>query len=56
LPFTPARLAELYPDHGVYMNQVARVTNENLASGYILWEDAEATKAQAAESAIGRRQ
>jgi len=56
LPFTPARLAELYPNHGVYMNQVARVTDENLAAGYIVWEGAEATKAQAAESAIGKRQ
>ncbi len=41
---------------GVYMDQVARVTDENLAAGYIVWQDAAATKAQAAASAIGKRQ
>ena len=53
VPFTPERLAQLYANHGVYVNEVARVTNENLASGYIVWEDAEATKTQAAESGVG---
>jgi hypothetical protein len=54
--FLQQGLAALYPTHGVYDNQVARVTNEDLAAGYIVREGAEATKAQAAQSAIGKRQ
>lgn len=54
VPFTPARLEELYQNHGVYVQQVAHVTDQNLAAGYILWENAESTKAQAAASSIGQ--
>jgi hypothetical protein len=54
-PFTQARLAELYPNHGVYVSRVAHITGENLAGGFIVPEDAEATIQAAAESSVGKR-
>jgi alpha/beta hydrolase family protein len=55
LPFEEATLDTLYPDHGVYVNAVARVTNDNLLAGYIVVEDAAATIREAAASGIGKR-
>ncbi len=48
-------LEALYPNHGKYVSQVARVTNDNLRQGYIVPEDAAATVLEAAQSGIGKR-
>jgi Alpha/beta hydrolase domain len=54
-PFDQATLDALYPRHGTYVSQVARVTNENKRVGFIVPEDAEATIREAAHSDIGRQ-
>ncbi len=54
IPFEPATLEALYPNHGKYVSQVARVTNANLRDGYIVPEDADATIREAAQSEIGK--
>lgn len=54
-PFDDATLAALYRNHGAYVSAVSHVTNDNVAAGYILPPDAEATKEQAAQSAIGKK-
>jgi hypothetical protein len=53
-PFDPATLEALYPNHGTYVSQVVQVTLENLAQGYIVLEDAIATRGTAAHAEIGR--
>jgi hypothetical protein len=55
VPFTDGMLAELYGDHGAYVSQVARVTEDNLLAGYLVVDDAEATIREAAHSTIGKR-
>lgn len=55
MPFNQATLDALYPKHGTYVSQVARVTTENLMAGYLVWEDAETTVRGSAESNIGKR-
>jgi hypothetical protein len=55
VPFDDQTLAALYGNHGTYVSQVARVTAENLAAGYIVVEDAEATIREAARSGVGRQ-
>jgi Alpha/beta hydrolase domain len=55
IPFDDATLAALYPNHGSYVSQVSHVTNDNLAAGYILADDAEATKESAGQSDIGKK-
>jgi hypothetical protein len=54
-PFDEDTLDFLYPNHGMYVSQVVRVVNENLADGYIVNFDAIATKKKAAQSAIGKK-
>jgi hypothetical protein len=53
--FDQATLDALYPGHGTYVSQVARVTERNLQEGFIAPEDAEATIRSAAQSGIGKR-
>jgi hypothetical protein len=53
-PFDAATLAKLYPTHQGYVAKVREVTEKNLAAGYILKTDADATIADAEKSAIGR--
>jgi hypothetical protein len=54
-PFDQATLDTLYPSHGTYVSQVVQVTHENLARGYILLEEAIATRGAAAHAEIGGR-
>ena len=53
-PFDAATLANFYPTHKVYVDAVERVVNANLAAGYILDHDADATVAEARRSDVGR--
>jgi hypothetical protein len=53
--FDPATLASRYPTHDAYVAAVRAVTEKNVAAGYILRPDADATIAAAKQSAIGRR-
>lgn len=55
LPFDQATLDALYPEHGTYVSQVARVTSKNKQIGFLVPEDAEATIRDAAQSDIGQR-
>lgn len=54
-PFDAATLSRLYPNHGSYVSAVSHVTNDNLAAGYILPEDAQADMQAAAQSDIGKK-
>ena len=49
-PFDAATLARLYRNHGAYVSAVDHVTNDNLAAGYILNEDAQTDIQEAAQS------
>jgi Alpha/beta hydrolase domain len=53
-PFDAATLAALYRSHGAYVSAVEHVTNANLAAGFIVTEDAQETKREAAHSDIGK--
>lgn len=55
LPFDAATLASLYPNHGRYVSQVARVNADNVRAGYLLPVDSEESTANAAGSGVGRR-
>lgn len=55
LPFSDARLAALYRNHGKYVSQVARANAANVTAGYLLPVDSEQSTAAAAESTVGRR-
>jgi hypothetical protein len=52
LPFDDTTLDALYRNHGDYVSQVNHVTNENLKTGYILIENAQETRVEAAHSTI----
>jgi hypothetical protein len=54
-PFDDATLAALYRNHGQYVSAVDKTTNENLAAGYILAPEAQATVDEAARSDIGKK-
>src|SRR5499426_551413 len=54
LPFDLATLKSLYRSHGEYVEEVVRVTRENLRRGYLLKPDALRTIAEALESEVGR--
>jgi hypothetical protein len=54
-PFDDATLAALYPNHGTYVSAVDRATRQNLAAGFILAPEAEATVEAAAHSDIGKK-
>jgi len=53
-PFAPEKLAALYPTHAAYVAKVKEVTAKNLAAGYILKPEADATIAEAEKMTIGR--
>jgi hypothetical protein len=53
-PFDAATLARLYRNHGAYVSAVGHVTDDNLAAGYILNEDAQTDMQEAAQSEIGK--
>ncbi len=53
-PFDADTLAALYPSHADYVAAVRAVVAENLAAGYIVEHDAEATIREAERSDIGR--
>jgi hypothetical protein len=48
VPFTPERLRALYPDHAAYVERYNRAVDEGLAKGFLLEEDAQRLRAQAA--------
>jgi len=54
-PFDEATLAALYRNHGKYVSAVDKVTSQNLAAGFFLAPEAEATIEEAAHSNIGKR-
>jgi hypothetical protein len=53
--FDQEKLASRYPTHVAYVAAVRAVTDKNVAAGYILRPDADATIAAAERSAIGER-
>lgn len=53
-PFPPEKLSALYPTHAAYIAKVKEVTAKNLAAGFILKAEADATIAEAEKAAIGR--
>ena len=53
-PFDAATIAALYPSHDAYLAAVKAATAANLAAGYILEHDANATIREAERSDIGR--
>jgi hypothetical protein len=53
-PFDEATLRELYRNHGRYVSQVSNVTERNLADGFLVPADADATVSEAARSAVGK--
>jgi Alpha/beta hydrolase domain len=54
IPFSAQLLAQLYRNHGAYVSAVAHVTNDNVAAGYLLPQDAEETMTDAGESDFGK--
>jgi hypothetical protein len=53
--FDQAKLAARYPTHAAYTAAVRAVTEHNVAAGYLLRPDADATITAAERSAIGQR-
>lgn len=53
-PFDQATLKKLYPNHGAYVSAITQATNNALKQGFILKEEAQATKVKAAQSEIGK--
>src|SRR5262249_20834276 len=53
-PFDVATLDALYPTRERYVDEVTRVTRENLRRGFILQPDAQATIREAAPAGVGR--
>ena len=53
IPFTVDELNTLYPNRGTYLNNVIRVTKENVKNGFLLDPDAEATIDAAMASKVG---
>ncbi|MEN8185252.1 MAG: alpha/beta hydrolase domain-containing protein, partial [Myxococcota bacterium] len=51
--FDPATLDELYPNHGSYVGEVARHTNDLVKAGFLLPKDAAQLKTTAALSGVG---
>lgn len=52
-PFPPERLAELYPTHQSYVEQLLAATDEAVSNGILLCRDAETIMRKASESFIG---
>jgi Alpha/beta hydrolase domain len=53
VPFSPSKLAALYPTHASFVRRWDRAVDADLASGYLLPADAKVLKRVAAGSAIG---
>jgi hypothetical protein len=53
IPFSAAKLAQLYPTHEAYVQDVRRVTNRNVREGFILEEDAKEIIRDARQSRVG---
>jgi len=53
IPFGQATLKALCRNHGSYVSKVAGATNANVRDGFILEEDGETIKDEAAESSVG---
>lgn len=53
IPFSAAKLAELYPTHEAYVQAVRRVTNRNVREGFVLEEDGKEIIRDAKESRVG---
>jgi len=53
LPFDVATLDSLYRSHGAYLDQVVRVTRDNLRRGFILKDDAVHTIVEAMQAEVG---
>jgi hypothetical protein len=54
VPFTPANLAELYPNHGAFVKAWAKATSSSLAKGFLVPADAKELLSAAARSDIGK--
>ncbi len=52
MPFTEAQLLELYPSHGVYVNQVARNVSGLVRDRFITQSDGAALKTEAAQADV----
>jgi hypothetical protein len=55
-PFSLSTLQSLYPNRGRYLEQVSRVTRENVKNGYILDEDGDRTIDAAKASNVGMKE
>ena len=53
-PFTLPALNELYKNHGNYVEQVTKVTNQNVKDGYLLKEDGQIIHLEEVHSEIGK--
>jgi hypothetical protein len=53
IPFTDAQINRLYPNKDAYIRPVRRVLRQNVTSGFILHEDAQAILERAGNSPIG---
>jgi hypothetical protein len=53
-PFPPAKLRELYPNHGAYVRAVAHAADEALRNRWIIQEDRDRFVSEAARSDIGK--
>ena len=53
LPFDQATLDKLYPSHGSYVSAITHAANATVDAGFVLAEDAETTKSDAANSLYG---
>ncbi len=53
VPFSPARLKALYPDHATYVRAFTQATQRLLRQGFILPPDAKAAIKSAQESTVG---
>ena len=53
IPFDQATLDRLYPSHGAYVSAIVHSAKANERAGFLLEEDAEATKSDAASSLVG---
>lgn len=53
VPFSDAKLRELYPSNAEYVRQVAQANDRAVRAGFLLREDADLIEAWAAQSGIG---
>jgi hypothetical protein len=53
IPFSDAKINQLYPNKAAYIRPVRRVLNENVTSGFILQEDSKIILERAINSPVG---